>query len=363
MRVLVDARIGWGSGIGRVISESVPRVAARRPAWRFDLLVNARDRDRAEQVAGRADNVAVRLTDIDPFTMGEQLRLPALARDYDLTWFTNYWVPLRYPGPFVVTVHDVLHLRAHLFPASPLKRASSRATFHKVRRGARAVMFDSAFTAREFIKEIGEPRQASVVRLGADHVAAVAPALFASKERRVLVVAAAKVHKNFRVVLDAWCRAAIGSEWRLTVVSPADPLRTSVDLARDVAAHDRVDLVQGISDGELAALYARSSILLLPSRYEGFGLPLLEGMRAGTWCISSTAGALVEIANGGFAGFVDAEDGAGWSHAIERACDTFDRDRGLFLPLLRHNLEHANRFAWDRTADRIADVLGGHSTP
>lgn len=359
MRVLVDGRIGWGAGIGRVIAETVPRVAALQPDIGFDLLVNHKDGERAQSAIGACVNATVKLTDVQPFSAREQLALPHLSREYDLTWFTNYWVPLRHARPFVVTVHDVLHLHDQLFPASRVKRTLSRATFAKVRRDADVVMFDSRFTAREFLWRVGKPRRSQVVHLGADHLPEIEPAALPGKERRLLIVAASKYHKNFAMALQAWAAAQVGRDWRLTIVTPGDPMRSSIDLAQFAREAERVDIVQGVDDSELAALYQRSAILLMPSHYEGFGLPLLEGLRAGAWCISSTAAALVEIGEGAFIQFVDPADRQGWTAAMEWACGEWERRPELLFPLIRHNLVQARHYTWSRTAEQVAGVLRG----
>lgn len=150
MKLLIDARVGWGHGIGRVVANAVPRCAALRPDWRFDVVVERSDVVRAERAFAGVPNVRVAPSDVRPFSLREQTALSGHLDGHDLTWFTNYWVPLAWRGRFVATVHDMLHLVPELLPASRLNRALARRTFHKLRRDAAAVMFDSRFTQREF---------------------------------------------------------------------------------------------------------------------------------------------------------------------------------------------------------------------
>ena len=359
-RILVDARLGWGHGIGRVIANTVPRVARDRPDWTLDVLVGSADMARAAQAFDGHDNLRVRRCDIRPFSLREQTGLARYRDGHDLTWFTNYWVPLGWRGRFVTTVHDLLHLMPALLPASRLRRLLARRTFIKSRRDAAAVVFVSRFTQAAFTALIGAPRSGRVVHLGGDHLDAghTASALIAAKKKRLLVVAAAKRHKNFPLLLDAWRRSAVHPDWRLTVVTPDEVLRSSIDLEGLTTATGRVEIRQGVSNEELSRLYEESAILLMPSLYEGFGLPLLEGMLAGSLCLSANAGAMVEVAQGAFVQFVNATDGAGWVEAIEQACRLFD-DGFDFRPIVAHNLERARRFTWDDTATRIASVLDG----
>jgi glycosyltransferase involved in cell wall biosynthesis len=357
VKLLVDARVGWGHGIGRVISSTVPRVAALRPDWQIEALVPPDQLTTANAAFHAVSNLRAISCPIAPFSFAEQTSLQRYAKSFDLTWFTNYWVPLGWRGPFVATVHDMLHLLPQLVPASYVRRSLARQTFAKVRRDARAVLFVSRYTEGEFRRMIGDPRRGVTVQNGGDHLDYGDPKPMAERTRRLLVVAASKKHKNFALLFDAWRKAQIAEHWTLTVISPKEMLLNSVDLAEMASAEPRVEIRRSVSNVELAALYADSAILLMPSLYEGFGLPLLEGMLAGAFCVSSNAGAMIEIADGAFVSFVNGTDLVGWVSALEQACDMIDRGQPDLDALLRHNVECASRFRWDRTAGEIAAVL------
>ena len=358
-KILVDARVGWGAGIGRYVTHVVPRVAALAPDWQLDVLVPKTELDAASVVFGIHANTRVLTSDILPFSLTEQLSLAKLAQGYDLTWFTNYWVPLNWRGPFVAVVHDLIHLEADLFPASRIQRALAAQTFAKLRRDARAVMFVSRFSQRVFERRFGVPAQGAVVHLGSDHDAWIPfdPDHPPLKQRRILVVAASKMHKNFRMVIDAWLRARVGPQWRLTIVTPDLTLRSSIDVAGMANAGDGVELREGISNTELRDLYGESAIVLTPSLYEGFGLSLLEGLRSGAICISSAAEAMVEIAGGAFVAFVNGRDLTGWIEAIERACESWDCGAINISQQVAHNMRLAATFTWDRSSAETTAVI------
>lgn len=357
MKLLVDARTGWGHGIGRVVSNTIPGIADFRPRWAVDVLVPPEHIPTAQAAFGHYGNVKIVPCAIPPFSRSEQTALHRFARGYDLTWFTNYWVPLAWRGRFAVTVHDMLHLMPEFTPASVPKRLMSRLTFSKVRRDARAVMFDSRFTEEAFRRKVGVPRVGSTVQLGGDHLDYGAPKSVSQRSKRLLVVAAPKKHKNFELLFEAWRRARVAPHWTLTIISPQEMLRNSVNLAAMAGQEGRIDIRRGVSNTELAALYADSAILLMPSLYEGFGLPLLEGMLAGALCVSSNAGSMVEIAEGAFVHFVNGPDLQGWVASIQEACAIVDRGTPDLDTLLSHNIARARRFRWQRTAEQVASVL------
>jgi glycosyltransferase involved in cell wall biosynthesis len=110
----------------------------------------------------------------------------------------------------------------------------------------------------------------------------------------------------------------------------------------------RVELAGYVPKQELAALYRGAACLVLPSRYEGFGLPVLEAMASGTPVVATAAGALGEVA-GDAAILVEEPDPVALAGAIERALA--DRER-----LVRAGLARARAFSWRATAERTAAV-------
>jgi glycosyltransferase involved in cell wall biosynthesis len=356
--VLVDARIGWGSGIGRYVAQVVPRVAKLLPGVSFDLQVPPEDLARVQADVDSSDNLTIKTCDIAAFSMAEQRHLQATAKPYDLTWFTNYWVPLRWNGRFVTTIYDTLHLEPILFPASPVKRLLARRTMQGVQRKASAIFYISRFTQREFERRFGTPRRGTAIHLGVDHAGWIPfdPESPPPKSRKMLVVAASKQHKNFQIVADAWKQADIPDGWTLTAVVPGQILRSSVDVAALLSGR-AIDLQSDLSNEALRSLYSEAAVILTPSLYEGFGFPLLEGMQSGATCISSTAEALVEIAEGSHVQFVNGRDLLGWVDALQRACREFDAQADYLAPVTRHNMRHAASFRWADCAAQTAAML------
>ena len=359
-RILIDARLGWGSGIGRYVTNTVPLVAGLLPYVKFDLLVGADDLASANAVAARAPNVHPIVSPLRAFSLGEQLHFPGVAKGYDLVWFTNYWVPLAFRGRYYAMVHDMLHLECNLFPASLPKRVLSYLTFRHVAKSAAAISFLSRFSQREFERRFETKAQMAVASCGMDHAdwQMFDPQHPPQKERRLLVVAAAKKHKNFRIAVDAFLHAKIPPEWRLTIVTPHDKLRSSIDLHAFVESASRVDFRQGLTNAELRDLYGSTAILLMPSLYEGFGLPLAEGLQAGAICISSTAASLVEVGQGADITYCNANDLQGWIAAIETECSRSDSGEIDHI-ITSKNMRHASKFAWAEVAQKISKLITG----
>jgi len=123
-------------------------------------------------------------------------------------------------------------------------------------------------------------------------------------------------------------------------------------LARDLGIEDYVQVLGRVTDERLQSCYAHADMLLMPSLYEGFGLPLLEAMRHGVPVITSNVASMPEVAGEGGL-LVDPHS----EQAIAAALLLLIRDRRLH----RHKSEQArlqaSQFSWQRCADQTLAVI------
>ena len=143
--------------------------------------------------------------------------------------------------------------------------------------------------------------------------------------------------------------ALLPEELRLVMVGPDKGLGDTVrERSASLGLADRVDLRGHVAKEELAALYRGARCLVFPSRYEGFGLPIVEAMASGTPVVTTAAGATTEVA-GDAAVIVEPGDACALAGGIERALA--DRDR-----LVAAGLERARLYSWAETARRTLAV-------
>lgn len=160
----------------------------------------------------------------------------------------------------------------------------------------------------------------------------------------VLHVGSRFAHKNIGLVFEAVARLA-QREPALHIVLSGNPLTAGErERLQDLGIADRVVRVK-VSDADLPRLYADARAFVFPSRYEGFGVPVLESMAAGCPTVVSRAPALLEITDGA-ALDVDADDPDGLAEAIHR----LGSDRVLAARLVEAGRGRAAGFGWDRTA-------------
>lgn len=249
---------------------------------------------------------------------------------------TQYALPLRAPCPCVVTVHDVSF--AH---GSDLMGRKDRAVFRRVvpraARRARRIFTVSERTKRDLVELYDvAPEKIVVTPNGVDPAFAPAPSDTVSQGGYVLSVGAIQPRKNQLAALTA--ADAVGLP--LVVVGPEKDAALAGELRRRGAR------VEGYVETErLVGLYRRAACLVQSSRYEGFGLPVVEAMACGTPVVAVSDPALREVV--GDAAVV--VDEAGLADGIRRALT--ERDR-----LVAAGLERARAFSWRASAEQTLAV-------
>jgi glycosyltransferase involved in cell wall biosynthesis len=212
------------------------------------------------------------------------------------------------------------------------------------RRAAR-VLAISELTRRDLVELYGIPQEKVVVTPLAADPGFAPDGPTADGEPYVLFVGALQPRKEPARAIEAL--SLIDGAPRLVLVGPDKGGRAEAEETAERLGV-RAELRGHVAQDELAALYRGAACLVFPSRYEGFGLPVLEAMASGTPVVATTAGALPEVA-GDAAILVEPGNAVALAGGIERALA--DRDRLHVAGLAR-----AARFSWAETARRTLEV-------
>lgn len=353
--IVLDARMAVDGGIGTYLQQLLPRIAGIRP-WRFTLIG---DMGRMQSLQwDRIPNVALQNSNAPIFSLREQLELPLRFGRGDLYWAPNYNVPVLSRVPLVVTVHDVNHVALPELLGGAIRRSYARWLLETAVRRSRRVLFDSEFTRAESSRLLEAPVDAkgSVVHLGVDagwHDARSRAPQRPTPEPYMLYVGNVKRHKNVPFLLRAFARAMNRIPHRLILIGRAEGLRADPEVAGALAAlGDRARFLGEMPHDDVERYVAHADALVTASRYEGFGLPALEAMAAGTPCLVSSAGSLPEIC-GDAALYGDPTDEPSFSERIlEISMASDQRTRRVELGKAR-----ARHFTWERCARATAEVL------
>lgn len=262
-------------------------------------------------------------------------RRAAARAGLDLLWFPFNGMSWEPPSlPTVATLHD-----ASTF-VLPGYGDDARAPFLRAARTATRIITDSRYCADELARVLHYPRE----RIDPIPLA-VAPALpprpvaldIAALGRFVLFVGESEPRKGLYVLGDAVERLrASGLEVGLVVVGHVTP---QTHIPRDVTVLGHVD------DATLAALYRACAVFAYPSRYEGFGLPVLEAMSYGAPVVASRATAIPE-AGGDAALYVPPDDPEALAMALARVlCED-----GCAGERRGSGLARAEAMTWPKTA-------------
>lgn len=234
-------------------------------------------------------------------------------------------IPLRHPGRTVLTVHDLqpLDLPDNF---SLAKRTYIRSMAARSLRAADVVVVPSEFT-RDRVRAHGLPAGTPVVVV--PWSARPAPAAVGDRpvpdgvrdHRIVLYPAITYPHKNHRVLLDAFAGlAAQDDDVRLVLPGREGSAEGAVrERIERPDLRGRVVRLGRVPADELEAWYAAASLVVVPSRYEGFGLPALEAQVRGIPVLAARAGSLPEVVTA--RDVVDPDDVTGWTSAMRAVLD------------------------------------------
>ena len=272
-----------------------------------------------------------------PFPRAEQIAGPA-----DVVHVTDA-LPPPTRLPLVLTVHDLDALdRAELH--GPRARSLQAEQLAAARERADEVIAISAVTAAALQARGVDGDRISVVHLALTELPVSDPRLVPT-EPYLLAVGTVDARKGLDVLIEAFGRARLDGV-RLVIAGPdghrADDTRAAMAAA---GVTDRVVLPGRVTDAELAALYRGAMAYCLPSRAEGFGLPVLEAMAAGAPVIASDLPVVRELVGDG-AIFVEVGHVDAWATALERLV----ADDAVRARLSSAGPSIASRYTWEATA-------------
>jgi len=264
-----------------------------------------------------------------------------LLGSFDALHFSDWMYPPQRGGVRATTIHDLVPLH-HPEWTTGRTRSMHTAKYRNAAATCDVVFVNSAFTGRDVTETLGVPAE----RIRVAHPAP--KPIFRPDGRAadlqapyILTVATLEPRKNLEVLVEAY--RLLGNDMRLAVVGAAgwgeQPMLEAPGIIR----------LGYVSDDELARLYRGAAVVAYPSRFEGFGIPVIEAMACGAPVVVSAHESLDE-ASGEAALRANPESPEAFAAAIEQAV----RDREHLIAL---GLQHAKSFSWRSVGETF---LGGY---
>jgi glycosyltransferase involved in cell wall biosynthesis len=374
VRLAIDARPALDprrTGVGHYARQIVRHLPAEAPAdevvaWYLDpkgLLSRRRffDDVGARNLTEHADRFPTRV--FQPVSW--RLRVPRLEWlvRFDALLATNFLPPPTSSRAAVLVVHDLAH---EMMPdTAPHHDARWRRRFDRWLRRAAAVIVPSESTKRDLLARHDVAGEVHVIPHGAEPFAPP-PAADVSAVRAsfviggpyALFVGGIEPRKNLSALVQAFASLGDADMWLVIaggrtnwIPHAAEALRAEV-AGLPPAVRRRVVLPGYVGGVVKDALIAGATAIAYPSRYEGFGFPVLEGFAAGVPVLTSSTSSLPEVA-GDAAVLVEPGDAAAIADGLRALFD----DAELRERLIAAGRDRVRGFTWERSAARTAEVL------
>jgi glycosyltransferase involved in cell wall biosynthesis len=341
------------SGIGVYLKNVLSRVIAISD-WNFVVLGSESALSKFDWL--KSSRVTTIPMSAPIYSLREQLELaPIIPKRASLFWSPHYNIPLFCRVPLLVTVHDVAHLALpHIF-RSFAQRAYAKTMLTAVRQRAEHIMFDSDFTSGEFERLVGKPAgEQSVVHLGLDDCWRDISLRKLPKEKSIIYVGNMKPHKNIGLLIKAFDSIRDRVPHNLLIVGKREGFLVEDRSLREIFDRndERIIFTGPISDEELRLRVASAALLVLPSLYEGFGLPPLEAMACGCPAAVSNRASLPETC-GDAAIYFDPTEVSQIASAILSPLTNED----VAQHLTKRGLEHSATFDWNNVARDVHRIM------
>jgi len=370
VRVAIDARKLHDYGIGTYVRNLITELARQQDDAEYVLLCTPADEETLRALGPRFEPRVLRARN---YSAREQWSVPwALSRSrVGLFHAPHYVVSPLTTCPFVVTIHDCIHLR---FPEYLPNRGAlqyAKTMMGMAARRSRKILTVSQASKDDILHYLRVPADKVEViynaldaRLAdeptADEVARVRER-FLLNAPFILYTGNIKPHKNVDRLIEAFSmlRQRGFEDTKLLIIG--DEISKYPNLRRLVhrfQLHQHVRFLGFVPDATLAVLYRLASVFVFPSLYEGFGLPPLEAMAAGAPVITSNISSLPEVV-GDAAVLINPMDVGEIADAMARVLG----DPALRADLIRRGRQRVQAFSWERSVARVRQVYAELTRP
>lgn len=282
--------------------------------------------------------------------------------------FFNLTLPLIKSKPTVVTVHDIIPI---IFPEHypPGQKGEIKKRIQLLSlKGARAIVTDSSSSRKDIVQFLGlnQEKIFNIPLAPGPGFKVIPPSSlgkikekFSLPDKFCLFIGSVNWNKNIVSMVNSCIKnkieiVLVGGDFENKGNLDHPELKTYKEFIEKFSSDRMVKILGRIENQELVSIINLASATLLPSFYEGFGLPILESQACGTPVITSRTSSMPEVAGDG-AFFVDPYSEEEMSFAVKRVME----DRALRDTLVERGLKNSKKYSWEKTALNTANVYKG----
>ncbi|MBN2135517.1 MAG: glycosyltransferase family 4 protein [Acidobacteria bacterium] len=318
-------------------------------------------------------HIPVKLVDL-LFTKLPLLKMEFITGKIDLFHSPNPILPPLGRCARIVTVHDIYFLKNPARTQKASRDAFSSRMKHDLERADRIICV-SRFTADEIIDYFGtDNNKIQVIHHGIDHdESSLSHASgkedstnirqkynIAENEKMILYIGTIEPRKNPTLLLEAFEILCNTSKDKLRLIIGGgygwgiEEIKRKIDESKH---RQRITVTGYLPRSDIESFYKESDVLILPSYYEGFGLPIIEAMAFGLPVITANRSSMPEV-GGNAALYFENDDPIELAELMKKVLE----DNQLREEYIKRGIKHSSNFHWRRTADETAslyrEVLG-----
>jgi glycosyltransferase involved in cell wall biosynthesis len=370
MEIIVDARLilPQQTGIGRYLLGLAQGFNNISKSEEFEFWIQENLPPDHQVWSLQSSRLRLRELSIAHMSIHQQWAIPinVKRKAHDVFHYPHFDLPFATPGKTVVTIHDLKYLvNPDYFPQlARVKRLLMQVMMSYAVRRAQLVITVSNNTKNDIAQRLKIPSEKiRVTHHGVDkrYYTKTDPLIIDAYRQRfslqdpfIFFVGERRPHKNITGVIQAFKTfiTMTPMPYRLVVAGkPYAGYHAPEHLVENLGLADRILFIDTPPDEDVRILFQSAEALLLLSRYEGFGLPLLEAMASGTPVIASNATSLPEVI--GDAGIVVPIDDPATTAEALRQIVAGGEKREL---MIARGYERARQFTWERCAQQTIDI-------
>lgn len=328
MNLLVDDRWFGATGIGRYAKEILQRAPSAC-------------------VIDKLSKTWARKNPVSPILLGLEINRKAPG----LFWSPGFMPPMNCKFPYIVTVHDLIHLRY----GSRLQVIYYNNVIRPLLKNAASILTVSEYSRRDILDWADLPPEKVIsVYNGVSSGFTSEGDKYEPGYRYLLYVGNKRHHKNLERLIVAFSEAEIPDDIKLVLTG--DATVELLQLADKSGVSEQLIFLGFVKEERLPSIYRGAMALILVSLYEGFGIPVIEGMACGAPVLASDVSAMPEI-SGGAAYLVNPYDVDEIRYGIEKIAG----DLVLREELINRGKVRSLDFNWDNSASTIWKIFSSAS--